>query len=67
MKYEADQKHQRGQIQKFLDPQMKAKLVSYNSLLWLVSIRSNCQTVSTMSNLREQLTQIHKFSSKYEG
>ena len=29
MKYEADQKHQRGKIQKFLDPQMKVKLASY--------------------------------------
>ena len=29
MKYEADQKHQKGQIHKLLDPQMKAKVASY--------------------------------------
>lgn len=29
MKYEADQRHQKGQIHKLLDPQMKAKVASY--------------------------------------
>ena len=29
MKYEADLKHQKGQIEQFVDPQRKAKLASY--------------------------------------